>query len=118
MTPKFIFLSISLAVASGISMYSCSPIEISRSTENQTHESVWEKRFWLEKASRTVLYGGALSEEVQSELIATKSKEEIVDFLLSDSRFYDTVLDFNNYFLNLPRQQNLWVHSGVGSLPN
>jgi hypothetical protein len=67
----------------------------------QSEESPWEKRFWLEKAQRIALYGEVLDEAKQAELAASKSKEEIVDLLIADPRFSDAVLDFNYYFLNL-----------------
>lgn len=47
------------------------------------------------------LYGEVFDDATQTELAASKSKEEIVDLLLSDPRFSDAVLDFNYYFLNL-----------------
>jgi hypothetical protein len=79
---------------------SCGPF-VAPLSKTQSQEFPWEKRHWLEKTQRLLLYGEVLDETQQAELAATKSKEEIVDFLFSDSRFYDAVLDFNYYFLNL-----------------
>lgn len=80
---------------------SCRPLPTSSLPRSQNQDSYWEKRFWLEKAQRITLYGEVLDESKQHELATTKSKDEIIDFLFSDPRFFDTVLDFNYYFLNL-----------------
>ena len=62
----------------------------------------WEKKHWISKAARKLLGGADLDPSTRSAWTG-KSREEIVRTLLSDSRFGETVLDFNLYFLGFKR---------------
>lgn len=61
-------------------------------------EDGWAYRAWVAKAGRTLRAGAPLS-AAEIERLAQKSPEEVVDALMADDAFADTVLDFNMYFL-------------------
>jgi len=65
-------------------------------------ETDWEKQYWISKVSRKLLAGAEPDPETRAAM-AGRSREDIVQTLLADPRFGDTVLDFNLYFLGFKR---------------
>ncbi len=61
--------------------------------------SSWDKRWWIEKASRVLRAGNGLSPEEDIEYLETLSREDIARLFMEDPRFGDAVLDFNMFFL-------------------
>jgi hypothetical protein len=55
----------------------------------------------MDKAARTILYGSAGLTDDEALALIPLSKEQIVDKLMEDRRFYDTVVDFNMFFLQM-----------------
>lgn len=55
----------------------------------------WEKRWWIERTHRLLRGGEGLSASEDIEVLAQKSEDDILDSLLQDTRFANTVLDFN-----------------------
>lgn len=68
-------------------------------------EDPWAKKAWINKAAKALLHGaGGLSSSQTDELMPL-SKDEIVEKLMSDPRFYEMALDFNLFFLGLKTEQ-------------
>lgn len=78
---------------------SCSQLpESSSSLDNDSDP--WAKQAWIDKAARALRLGDGLSPSDDLEALTSKPKEDIVDLLMQDPRFIETVLDFNLFFLN------------------
>ncbi len=67
----------------------------------------WEKQAWIDKTARALRFGNGISPTDQVDTLAAKPREEIVDILMQDPRFIETVLDFNLYFLNFKKHGQL-----------
>lgn len=76
-------------------------------------EDLWAKQRWMNKAAKTLLYGSSGVSSSEAEQLMLLSKEEIVEKLMSDPRFYETALDFNMFFLGL-KQETLRYSSVFG----
>lgn len=65
----------------------------------------WDKQRWISRASKSLRNNKIIS-RAELSLLNDKSKEEIVQYLLSDPAFADTMLDFNLYFLGFKNVAN------------
>lgn len=73
-------------------------------TSKSSSTADWNKRTWLDKAARTLLYHSpSLSREEENRLLAM-NEEEAIDELMKKPEFYDTVLDFNMYFAGVKHE--------------
>jgi hypothetical protein len=70
----------------------------------QPDASDWENHAWLERVSRLLRGGQAVSPALAASL-AAQGKEAAIDSLMADPLFGDTVLDFNLYFLGAKPDQ-------------
>ena len=66
-------------------------------------EDSFEKRAWMDKAARALLYGTSKIDDELADALIDQPRAAIVDQLMKDPRFYSTVLDFNLYFLGLKK---------------
>jgi hypothetical protein len=57
-----------------------------------------DRRWWAEKAARALRKGEGLRDEVELQTLATLDEADAAMQLMSDARFYETVVDFNLYF--------------------
>jgi hypothetical protein len=64
-----------------------------------TGDDYWKKRWWLEKAARTLRGGIGLTSADDVDALMKLSEAQIVDGFVSDARFADMTLDFNMSFL-------------------
>jgi len=64
-----------------------------------TGDSKWEKMWWIEKTARTLRGGVGLGADESAEAFLEMTEDEILNHFMKDSRFGDTVLDFNLFFL-------------------
>lgn len=87
------------AVFAAAIFVSCSEFPESSSSLHNDNDP-WAKQAWIDKAARALRLGAGLSPSDDVEALASKPKDEIVDLLMQDPRFIETVLDFNLYFLN------------------
>jgi hypothetical protein len=71
------------------------------STIKNTDQDLWAKRAWMEKAARALRYGDGLTPTEDIDTLLAKPKDQIIDHFMKDTRFVDTVLDFNLFFLGL-----------------
>jgi hypothetical protein len=94
-------ITILIAILSGL----CGGFLSCRTPNDSAHiasdDANWTKLAWMNKAARALLYGSAGLSNTEADQLMPLSKDEIVDKLMNDSRFYDTVLDFNLFFLGL-----------------
>ena len=64
-------------------------------------EDPWAKRAWIEKTARSLRYGEGISPSEDIEALMAMSKDQIIDYFMKDTRFLDTVIDFNLFYLGL-----------------
>jgi hypothetical protein len=81
-------------------------IELSPSSDDQTKNNnpiitpiEHDKLSWIAKVTATLRLNQPLSEQDRPSELLQKTREEVVDFFLSQKNFEDVLLDFNLYFL-------------------
>lgn len=62
-------------------------------------DPIWQKRWWIEKTARLLRGGYGLGPGDDTNALLALPEDEIVRRFMSDSRFGDTILDFNMFFL-------------------
>lgn len=88
-------MSLALGLSLGASL-GCSP---NATGSHVANESLFQGGWWISKAIKTLHHGRQLSSPGEVLAFAADSRSEIVDRLLDDPRFEDTVLDFSLYYL-------------------
>lgn len=68
-------------------------------------DSPWARRQWANRVSKLIRSGKGLSSGDDVENLLKKKPAEVIDQLMKDIRFADTVLDFNMYFLGFKANQ-------------
>lgn len=71
------------------------------SLDGESSEDLWAKRAWIDKAARSLRYGEGISPAEDVDSLMSMPKDEIIEYLMKDLRFLDTILDFNLFFLGL-----------------
>ena len=69
---------------------------------------------WVEKVYRTLLGGEEIRPGDELEKLSQKSEDQIIEYLMKDPRFVETVLDFNLYFLGLKSDPVVSQYRGKG----
>lgn len=70
-----------------------------RTAQASSTSDPWENRRWLDKAARVLRGGEGLGPDDDVEALLALPREAAVRRLMEDSRFGDTILDFNLFFL-------------------
>jgi hypothetical protein len=86
-----------------------------RSLERNLNNGEQEHMYWVAKASRFLRGGKALSKKDDLKKLLKLSQVEVVDLFTSDPAFYDSVLDYNMYFLGFTQP---YVKNHEGYNPN
>ena len=63
------------------------------------NQSAWQKRWWIDKTARLLRGGEGLGPDDAVDALLPLSNEEIARRFMQDTRFGDTILDFNLFFL-------------------
>ncbi len=70
-----------------------------------TGDPVWKKKWWIEKTARILRNGEGLSSDDDLDRWVRMPEDQIINELMSDPRFLDSLLDFNMYFLGFRADQ-------------
>src|SRR5258707_566717 len=62
-------------------------------------DSVWQKRWWIEKTARLLRGGDGLGPNDDLDALLKLPEETIARAFMNDPRFGDTILDFNMFYL-------------------
>lgn len=63
------------------------------------NQSAWQRRWWIDKTARLLRGGDGLGPEDAVDALVPLSKEDTARRFMQDTRFGDSILDFNLFFL-------------------
>ena len=64
-----------------------------------SNQSAWQRRWWIDKTARLLRGGEGLGPDDAIDALLPLSKEEIARRFMQDTRFGDSILDFNLFYL-------------------
>ena len=100
---------------------------LKKTTDFEIHSSLnftsdWQKEWWIAKTAKALRGGQGFRNASEVTPYLTMTPEDIVQSFISDTRFADTVLDFNLFFLGFKgdrvKQDNGTYEAAIYDLPH
>jgi hypothetical protein len=73
----------------------------------------WQKRWWIEKAIRILRKGEGIRPNERMQDFLTMEREQVLDYLMNDPAFQDTIVDFGFFFQGM-RSANFRIPKAEG----